>query len=472
MIVCLPAVGAVNEPPLSEEDVLFRPLLLAGVLLALTATAAEPEIKFEKYQLPNGLTVILSQDHRLPQVAVDLWYHVGAANQSPGKSGFAHLFEHMMFSGAKHIGPAPFKILEGIGTTAGAMANGTTSFDRTNYFEVVSSDQVPTALWLESDRMGYLLHTLDEQKLAIQRKVVSNERRQSYENRPYGASQLKLCDLMYPAPHPYYDCVIGTLSEIAGASMEDLQSFFRKYYSPANASLVLVGDFEPAQVKPMIEKYFGSLPSAEKPAKPNVPQPMLTKEIKETVKDASAQLPAITIAWNGVKPYSPDEPAGDVLAYALGGSKTSRLYRLLVLEKQVASDVSASDTALGLGGYFSIDVVANPGHTLEEIQPLIQQVIDDVKKNGLTPDEVDRAKRNILADFLRGVERIGGFGGKADLLNNYEMWVGDPGYLPKDIARYHAVTAEQSKAFAEKYLPDDKRLILFDEPANKQADAR
>lgn len=446
---------------------MIRSLCLLGFLLwTVPVHAAEPEIQYEKYQLQNGLTVILSPDHRLPQVAVDIWYHVGAANQTPGKSGFAHLFEHMMFSGAKHIGPQPFRILESIGTVAGSMANGTTSNDRTNYFEVVASNELPTALWIESDRMGYLLDTLDADKLAIQRKVVSNERRQSYETRPYGTSQLRLCDLLYPAPHPYYDCVIGTLADINGASIDDLKAFFHQFYSPTNASLAIVGDFDPAVVKPLVEKYFGSLPAGPKVARPNVPQPMLEKAIQETVQDKVANVPKLIMAWNGVKPFSPDEAAGDVLSYVLGGSKTSRLYKNLVMGKQVATDVNAFNLTLGLGGYFQVDVTAKQGHTLKEIQPLTQKLIDEVKAKGITQTELDRAKRNIVADFLRGVERIGGFGGKADLLNRYEMWLGDPGYLPKDIARYQAVTLEQVQAFAQKYLPDDKRLVLDVVPAS------
>src|SRR6516165_5359375 len=253
----------------------MRKAVLLLIALAPALPAAEPTLKFEKYTLKNGLTVLLSEDHRLPQVAVDIWYHVGAANQVPGKSGFAHLFEHMMFSGAKHIGPAPFKILEGVGTSAGAMANGTTNFDRTNYFEVVPATELPTALWLESDRMAFLLDTLDEKKLAVQRDVVSNERRQSYENRPYGTARLHQCDLFFPKPHPYYDCVIGTISEIQSASMDDLRSFFRQYYAPNNASLAIVGNFDPAQAKAMVEKYFGDIPRQADVVVPNIPQPPL-----------------------------------------------------------------------------------------------------------------------------------------------------------------------------------------------------
>ena len=446
-----------------------RPLMLCCVLAlaATTARAADPELKFEKYQLANGLTVILSEDHRLPQVAVDIWYHVGAANQSPGKSGFAHLFEHMMFSGSKHVGPQPFRLLESVGTAAGSMANGTTGFDRTNYFEVVPANELPTALWLESDRMAFLLDTLDEKKLAIQRDVVSNERRQSYENRPYGTAFLKLCDLLYPAPHPHYNCVIGTISEIQSATMDDLRTFFRRYYAPNNASLVLVGDFDSKVAKELIEQYFGPIPRVADVPPPSVPQPLLTSEVREVVPDQVAEVPLLWMAWNGMRPYSEDEPAADVLATILGSGKTSRLYRALVHDQQVASNVDAQNSALRLGGYFSLSVTARSGHTVAELEPLVQAILDDVKRNGVTPAEVERAKRNLLASRLRSLERIGGFGGKADLLNEYEMMTGDPGYLPRDIARYRAVTPEAVQAAAIKYLPDDRRLILDVEPAQR-----
>jgi zinc protease len=433
--------------------------------LAVTAMASDPQIAFEKYQLPNGLTVILSEDHRLPQVAVDIWYHVGAANQTPGKSGFAHLFEHMMFSGSKHVGPQPFKVLEGIGTSAGSMANGTTSNDRTNYFEVVHSTELPTALWLESDRMAFLLDTLDEKKLAVQRDVVSNERRQTYENRAYGTAQLRLCDLLYPRPHPYFNCVIGTIAEIQSASIDDLNGFFHQYYGPNNASLALVGDFDPAQARELIAKYFGPIPRGGEVQRPDVPQPMLTAVIEERIEDRVATVPVLAMVWNGIRPFDPDEAAGDVLAEILGGGKTSRLYRKLVYGAEFASSVSASNDTLGLGGSFEVWVTAKEGRTVAELRPLTQQVLDEVRSKGVTPQEVTRAQRKILAAKLRGVERIGGFGGKADLLNHYEMLRGDPGYLAQDLARYRAVTPEAVQAFARKYLPDDRRLILDIEPA-------
>ncbi|MGZ6143105.1 MAG: M16 family metallopeptidase [Myxococcales bacterium] len=438
------------------------------LLLAALLAAADPEIKFEKYQLPNGLTVILSEDHRLPQVAVDIWYHVAAANQLPGKSGFAHLFEHMMFSGSKHVQPTTWAINEKIGARAGDMANGTTSFDRTNYFEVVPSTELPTALWMEADRMGYLLDTLDEQKLHIQRDVVSNEKRQSYENRPYGMSSLRICDIFFPKPHPYYECVIGDISEIQAASLSDLRQFFAQYYGPQNASLSLVGDFDPKVAKELVEKYFGSIPRGPDVKQPDLPQADLKGVTQETVEDKLAEEPRLLLAWKGVRQFTDEEPAGDVLSDVLASGKTSRLYKALVFERQLASGVSASSNTLALGGWFQVTATASGKHDISEMKPVVEQILAEVKKNGVTEEEVERARRNIIASRVRTVERIGGFGGKADLLNTYETFLGDPGYLPRDIARYRAVSPQAVQAFANKYLLDDKRVELDIVPIAKK----
>ena len=437
--------------------------MLLSLLCLLAAT--DPEIKFEKYKLPNGLTVILSEDHRLPQVAVDLWYHVGAANQTPGHSGFAHLFEHMMFSGSKHVQPSPFKVLESIGASG---MNGTTNFDRTNYFEVVPANELAAALWIESDRMGYLLDTLDEQKLKIQRDVVSNEKRQNYENRPYGAAGLRLCDLLFPKPHPYYECVIGDIGDIQAAAPSDVRQFFRSYYGPQNASLALVGDFDPKVAKDLVEKYFAPIPRGPDVKLPDVAQPDIKGQVKETVEDKLAEEPRLVLAWKGVRQFTDEEPAGDILGEILGTGKTSRLYKALVFERQLASSVNASDVTLGIAGWFQITVTAAGKHDIPELAPVVQQIIADVKAKGVTEEEVERAKRNMIANRLRGIERIGGFGGKADQLNAYETFLGDPGYLPRDIARYRAVTPQAVQAFATKYLVDDKRIELDVVPAAKK----
>jgi zinc protease len=444
----------------------MRRIAAIGCLaLAFGARAADPDIKFEKYQLQNGLTVILSEDHRLPQVAVDVWYHVGAANQTPGKSGFAHLFEHMMFSGSKHVQPSPFQVLESIGASG---MNGTTNFDRTNYFEVVPSNQLAAALWVESDRMGYLLDTLDEQKLRTQRDVVSNEKRQSYENRPYGLAGLRVCDLLFPKPHPYYECVIGDIADIQAASAADVRQFFRTWYGPQNASLAIVGDFDPKVARGLVEKYFGPIPGGAELERPDIPQAGIGRMIKETVEDKLAELPRLILVWKGVRLYTDEEPAGDVLADVLGSGKTSRLYKALVFERQLASGVSAGNGSYGLGGWFQITVTAARGHTIEEIRPVVEQLVVELQQQPPTKEEVVRAQRNIIANQVRTVERIGGFGGKADLLNHYQTYLGDPGYLARDLARYRAVTPAAAQAYAKKFLLPNERIELDVVPAAKR----
>jgi len=439
---------------------------ICSLTLAFAARATDPEIKFEKYKLPNGLTVILSEDHRLPQVAVDIWYHVGAANQTPGRSGFAHLFEHMMFSGSKHVQPSPWQVLESVGASG---VNGTTDFDRTNYFEVVPSNQLAAALWIESDRMGYLLDTLDEQKLRTQRDVVSNEKRQSYENRPYGTAGLRVCDLLFPKPHPYYECVIGDIADIQAASLADIRQFFRTWYGPQDASLAIVGDFDPKVAKELVDKYFGAIPRAADMKRSEVPQPPIGRMVKETLEDKLAEMPRLILVWKGVRHYTDEEPSGDVLADVLGAGRTSRLYKALVFERQLASGVNAGNASYGLGGWFQITVTAARGHTIEEIRPVVDQIVVDLQRQGPTLAEVERAKRNIIANQLRTVERIGGFGGKADLLNHYETFLGDPGYLPRDLARYRAVTPRSAQDFARKYLFPSEHVELDVIPAPKRS---
>jgi len=423
---------------------------------ALAAHAAEPSIPFEEYTLPNGLRVILSEDHRAPQVAVSVWYHVGAANQRPGRSGFAHLFEHMMFSGSQHV-PQPDQVLAAIG----AQTNGSTNFDRTNYFETVPAVQLPTALWLESDRMGFLLPTLDQKKLETQRDVVSNEFRQSYENRPYGRAFLTLCDTLYPKPHPYFHCVIGSVEEIQAASLEDLRGFFREFYRPSNATLALVGDFDPKVARELVTRYFGPLPTAPVPPKPEVPQPKLDRVVERTISDPLARIPQLQMVWNGVKPFAPEEAAGDILSVVLGGTKTSRLYRRLVLEKQLATNVFANNASLGLGGYFQVVATAREGHTVAELRKEVEAVLEELRRDGPTDEEVTRAKRNVVGGLVRSLERVSG---KAEQLNTYAMLTGDPGYLSKDIARYQAVTRTQVHEAAKTLLPPDRVLVLDTEP--------
>ena len=438
---------------------------VASLLLLLCATRAlaanEPSIPFQEFTLPNGLRVFLSEDHRAPQVTVNVWYHVGAANQETGKSGFAHLFEHMMFSGSQHV-PEPDKVLAAIGGTF----NGSTDFDRTNYFETVPASQLPTALWGESDRMGFLLPTLDEKKLATQRDVVSNERRQRIENQPYGLAYQELCDTLYPKPHPYYHCVIGSIEEIQAASLEDVKAFFRQFYTPRNATLAIVGDFDPKVARDLVTKYFGDIPGGPEPKRPEVPQPRLDRVVEKVVPDKVARIPQLQMVWNGVKPFTPEEAPADILSVVLGGRKTSRLYRRLVEEKQLASGVYASNASYGLGGYFQVVATAREGHTVAELRREVEVVLDEFRKTGPTAAEVERAKRLVVGSMVRSIERVSG---KADQLNAYAFWTGDPGFLPRDVARYRAVTPAQVLDAARTLLPPDRLLVLDVEPAAPSA---
>jgi predicted Zn-dependent peptidase len=426
---------------------------------AVAAHAADPSVPFERYQLANGLTVIFSEDHRLPQVVVNVWYHVGAADQLPGRSGFAHLFEHMMFSGSKHVQPSVFTPLEAIGATG---INGTTNFDRTNYFETVPSNELATALWLESDRMAFLLDTLDAKKLKVQRDVVSNERRQRYENAAGGLTFLRAMDLLFPRPHPFYEGVIGSVPEIQAATTDDLKAFFRTWYGPQNTSLALVGDFDPVQARALVEKYFGPILRGPAIVRAAIPQPAIASVITDTVQDPVAELPNLQLTYTSVKNYDPEEPAGQVLATILGGGRTSRLYKAMVFDKQVASEVSANLSTTGIGGWFTVSAQVKAGHAVTELLPLVQAELDAIKRDGPTALEVERAQRRFIAGRVRAIERLGT---RADLLNGYQTFLGDPGYLAKDLARWRAVTPETVKAFAVKYLPDDHRLELTTVPA-------
>ena len=332
---------------------------------APSAASGIPRLTFEKYTLPNGLDVILSQDRRIPMVAVNLWYHVGPANEEPGRTGFAHLFEHMMFQSSKHVPEdAHFKLLEAAGASD---INGTTDYDRTNYFETIPANQLELALWLESDRMGYLIDKVDQPSLSNQQDVVRNERRQSVENQPYGLAEETLVQTLFPPKHPYYGNVIGSHEDIQAAKLDDVRRFFRQYYAPNNASLAIVGDFEPAQAKALVQKYFGTLKrgSAVPPIKAATPK--ITSERRKTVT-ARVELPRVYMAWITSAILKPGDADADIAANILGGGRSSRLYKKLVYEKQIAQTVSATQQSLILGSVFQIEATARPGHTVDELR--------------------------------------------------------------------------------------------------------
>jgi zinc protease len=420
-----------------------------------------PKIDFEKYTLPNGLDVILSEDHRLPLVAVNLWYHVGPANEEAGRTGFAHLFEHMMFQASKHVPPDTyFKTVEGAG---GSNINGTTDFDRTNYFETMPSNQLELALWLESDRMGYLLDVLDQASFANQQDVVRNERRQSIENEPYGIVEEAMFHTLFPKSHPYYADVMGSHADIQAAKLDDVKNFFKTYYAPNNASLVIVGDMDKAAVKALVEKYFGPFKKGPAIPKPSAETPKITTERRVVVKDR-VELPKVYMAWITSPFYKPGDADADVASTILGGGKSSRLYKSLVYDKQIAQNVTAQQNSLMLGSVFSIEATARPGHTAEEIEKAIDDEVAKLRDAGPDASEVDRARNVLETRIVEGVENLGGFGGVADRLNEYNQYLGDPGYLPKDIQRHRDVTPASVKAFAQEQLAPTARVVVYGVP--------
>ncbi len=442
-------------------------LALGIPALAQEAKPLEPgreslAIPYEKYKLKNGLEVILSVDRKLPIVSVNVWYHVGAYHESPGRTGFAHLFEHMMFQGSKNVADdVHISLLEQLGATD---LNGTTNFDRTNYFETVPSNHLETALWLESDRMGFLTDTLTPEKLGTQKEVVKNERRQGTEAAPYGLAQEKLWHALFPLPHPYHGEVIGSMEDLDAATAEDVKSFFRTWYAPANATLAVVGDFDVAKTKALVEKYFGTLPSGPKPAKPQVAQTKLTGETVIRHDEKVATLPMLSIAWLSPPYLTEGDAAADVLATVLATGKASRLYRRLVLEKQIAQSVEASQQSLGAQSVFSIDVVARPGVSTDTLKKEVDALLEEVRKNGITAEELNRARTRYDTRMLSGLESIGGFGGKADVLQNYNQFIGEPSYLAQDLARYQAVSLEDVKRYANENLRPDARVVLHAVP--------
>jgi len=420
-----------------------------------------PTIAYEKYTLPNGLDVILSEDHRLPLVSVDVWYHVGPANEIAGRTGFAHLFEHMMFEGSKHVpARAHFRMLEAAG---GTNLNGTTDFDRTNYFESLPANRLELGLWLESDRMGYLLDTLDQAKLANQQDVVRNERRQSDEGQPYGIVEEGMFHLLFPKAHPYYADVIGSHADIQAAKLEDVKNFFKLYYAPNNASLAIVGDFEPAATKALVEKYFGPLKRGADVPTIAVTTPPITTERKVIIKD-HVELPRVYMAWITSPSFAPGDADADIVAGILGGGTSSRLYKALVYDQQIAQDVSASQRSLMLGSVFEITVTARPGHSADEIQRAIDAELSKLQASGPDQKELERSQNTWETQLLTGLEVMGGFGGVADTLNLYNHYLHNPGYLGEDLARHRQVTADSAKQFAHDQLASNARVIVYGVP--------
>jgi zinc protease len=430
------------------------------------AATHAPEIKYERLKLGNGLEVLLHEDHKLPIVSVDIWYHVGPVKERAGRTGFAHLFEHMMFEGSKHVGEkAHFKYLESAGATD---INGTTDFDRTNYFETVPANQLETALWLESDRMGFLLDTLDRAKLTNQRDVVRNERRQG-EGAPYGIVDEEMFHQLFPKSHPYYASVIGSHADIEAARLMDVREFFKQYYAPNNATLAIAGDYDPATIKTLLEKYFGPIPSGPAVELTKVVTPPITTERRVVVTD-TVQLPKVTLAWLSAPAFTPGDAEARIAASILGGGKSSRMYRELVYKQQIAQSVNCYNLSLSLASPFSCELIAKPNVTPEKLEAEAEKIVDGLAQSGPTAQEVERAKNKIETKLISGLERLGGFGGVADELNYYNQYTGDPGYLAKDLVRYEAVTPPSVEKYALATLGKEHRVVVYGIPGKKVLD--
>jgi len=419
------------------------------------------QISFEKITLANGLDVILHQDTSLPMVAVNAWYHVGSKDEKPGKTGYAHLFEHLMFEGSKNHNSGYFEPLQEVG----ANLNGSTTTDRTNYWENLPSNYLELALWLESDRMGFLLDALDQRRFDIQRDVVKNERRQSYENRPYGVSSIHLQEAVYPLPHPYNWPTIGFHEDLDAATVEDAKTFFKRFYTPSNASLAIAGDFQLEKTREMVERYFGGLPPGSALPRAGRTDSSLQGRVSFTMHD-SVLLPRLSLVWPTVPRFHPDEAPLSILANILGGGKSSRLYRVLVYERRIAQSLSIGHGSSEIAGDFQVDVTAAPGHTAEELEEATLIEIQRLRDNLPLPEELARTKNRIEWQQVRQMANIGGFGGRANRLNSFNVFAKDPGLMNRDFERYMAVHLEDVSRVAREYLAGRQvRMVVLPEPS-------
>jgi zinc protease len=421
------------------------------------------DLPYTKRTLANGLDVIVHEDRHVPIVAVNIWYHVGSKNERPGRTGFAHLFEHLMFEGSEHHNTGYFPPLQ----QAGALVNGSTNTDRTNYWEVVPTSAVDRALWMESDRMGYLLPALTRERFETQRDVVLNERRQNYENRPYGMAFMALSAALYPSDHPYSWMTIGSADDIRAMQLEDVHAFFRTYYHPGNASLVLAGDIENDRAFELAERYFGDLKPGRMPS-PVVAGASLGEEQRLVLEDR-VELPRVYIAWHSPAMFADGDADLDLVGDLLANGKTSRLYRTLVYERRIALDVSAHQHSRELASFFLLAATAAPGQSLSDIVAEIDAELERLSANGPTDSEMERSMAQAEAQFMYRLQTVGGFGGKSDQLNAYNVLCGTPGFFTADLDRYRRATPETIRSAAQQYLSRSPRVVLSVIPRGRSA---
>ncbi|MDQ3288082.1 MAG: insulinase family protein [Pseudomonadota bacterium] len=445
----------------------LRPALLAVALAAgtgglafapgalLAAPQAAVDIAYEQFTLPNGLRVIVHTDRKAPIVAVNLWYHVGSKDEPAGRSGFAHLFEHLMFNGSENHPGEYFAPFEMVGATD---MNGTTNSDRTNYFQNVPTTALDMALWMESDRMGHLLGAIDQKVLNEQRGVVQNEKRQG-ENQPYGQVWQKLGKAMYPAGHPYHHSVIGSMADLDAASIEDVRNWFRTWYGPNNAVLVLAGDIDVATAKDKVQRYFGDIPASPTMAQPEVDVAARTKSTREVMQDKVPQARVYRL-WNVAQTGTTDIDRLQVLAQILGGSRSSRLDKRLLHEEKLVDRVSAGAYGSQLGSNFVISADVKQGGDPAKVEAIIEEELERLIAEGPTEAELDQARAVLRASFVRGVERIGGFGGKADALAECAIFVGDPGCFRETLKNIDEASAADLKAVGRKWLATGEHTLV------------
>ena len=421
-------------------------------------------IPFVQHRLSNGLDVLVHADRNCPIVAVNLWYHVGSKNERPGRTGFAHLFEHLMFEGSEHYDRGYFHPLQ----EAGALLNGSTNADRTNYWEVVPANALELALWMESDRMGFLLPALTDAKFENQRDVVLNERRQQYENRPYGLAGMAIVAALYPPDHPYHWLTIGAAEDISAARIEDVREFFRTYYRPRNASLSLAGDVEPDEALRLAEMYFGDIEGGDELSPFTCAPAAVQQEVRLVLEDR-VELPRLYLAWHSPALFADGDADLDLVAEVLASGKTSRLYRALVFEQRLATEVAASQNSREIGSFFQIIATAAPGHTLDELERAIAVEISRLVDHGPSDIEMERCRAQAEAQFVYRLQTVGGFGGKGDQLNAYNVFLGQPGYFDRDLERYRGATARSLQRAAAECLRPERRVVLSVVPSGRPA---
>jgi zinc protease len=429
-------------------------LVLTMLAAGASAQSADVDIPYQKFVLDNGLTVIVHEDHKAPIVAINMWYHVGSKNEKSGKTGFAHLFEHLMFGGSEHAQGRYIDAMEKIGATD---LNGTTNNDRTNYFENVPTSAVDYTLWMESDRMGFLLGSLDQKTLDLQRGVVQNEKRQG-ENQPYAVAFQLITQNTYPAGHPYSWTVIGEMADLNAASMEDVKEWFKTYYGPSNVVIALAGDIDVKTAREKVEKYFGNIPAGPPVGHQEVWVAKMTGSHRQTVQDRVPQA-RIYKVWNVPEFGSADADYLDLVSDVLSVGKSSRFYKRLVYDDQIATNANAFVGLNEIGGQFRVQATAKPGGNLAQVEKELDEELARFLKEGPTAEELARAKAQHEANFVRGIERIGGFGGKSDRLAQSQVFRGSPDAYKVSLKRMQEATAEDLKAAANRWLSDGVYIL-------------